>query len=490
MRKKPGFTLRLLAGPALLVLLQTATAQTNPAPPSGTVVVRGQRDPTGSAGMVDAAKSKVLSHHYASSCGFMGTPSAAEEDVAQAYLRDFGMDDTYSNDIDRFSDVAPYGDVSNMPNPTSLDSLPQVDAVDGNARVYCGMADRRFAAGQNAILRKDKSLALAFEAFDNKDYARAFTLFNTAWSKIGYDEAGLMLAKMNLYGMGTAKDPQRAIKWLKEVADGRFDPTRERMPYNPRQPFAMNDKIEAAFMLARIYEHGVGTAKDPKEAAHYYERAADFGFVPALNMLGQGWQNGYLGARNPSKALGYYKDAGEKGYVPALYNAGKLYYNGDDGVPRDLKMAGAYFAAAAKAGHPGAMFAAGRMYDLGEGVPTDEKKATVYYKDAALRGNRDAQFALATYFYTGEGVPKDQATARKLFDAAARQGQPDAMMSLGAMEANGEGGPRDRVGAYVWLSLASASGIATAKDALKSVGPTLTAQEKAKAEAILKPTAK
>lgn len=490
MRMTPGFTLRLLAGPALLVLLHTAAAQTTSAPPSGTVVVQGQRDPLGTAGIVDTAKSKVLSHHYASSCGFMGTPTAAEEDVAQAYLRDFGMEDSYSNDIERFSDFAPDGDVSNTRTPSSIDGFAQSDLGDGNARVYCGMSDRRFAAGRNAIARKDKSLAQAFEAYDNKDYARAFSLFNTAWTKVGYEEAALMLAKMNMFGMGTAKDPQRAIKWLREVADARFDPTRERMPFNPKQPLAMNEKIEAAFMLARIYEHGVGTPKDPKEAAHWYEKAADFGFVPALNMLGQGWQNGYVGQRNPAKALGYYKEAADKGYIPAQYNLGKLYYAGDGGVPRDLKLAGAYFAAAAKAGHPGAMFAAGRMYDLGEGVPSDEKRATVYYKDAAIRGDRDAQFALATYFYSGEVVPKDQATARKLFDAAARQGQPDAMMSLGAMEANGEGGPRDRVGAYVWLSLASASGLASAGDALKSIGPTLTAQERAKAEAILKPTAK
>ncbi len=488
MRKTPGFTLRLLAGPALVTLLHGAAAQTTQDAPAGTVIVKGQRDPGGAAGMVNAAKSKVLSHHYASSCGFMGTPTAAEEDVAQAYLADFGMQDTNSNDVERFSDVAPEGDVSNMSTSSSIEALPAPS--DPNSRVYCGMSDRRFAAGRNVIARKDKSLAQAFEAYDNKDYARAFAEFNTAWNKIGYEEAALMLAKMNLFGLGTAKDPQRAVKWLKEVADARFDPTRERMPFNPKEALAMNEKVEAAFMLARIYERGVGMPKDPQQAASWYERAADFGFVPALDMLGQGWQNGYLGKRNPAKALALYKQAADKGYVPAEYHAGKLYYTGDDGVPRDLNIAGAYFAAAARAGHPGAMFAAGRMYDLGEGVAADEKKATVYYKDAAVRGDRDAQFALATYFYSGEVVPKDQATARKLFDAAARQGQPDAMMSLGAMEANGEGGPRDRVGAYVWLSLASASGISNAGPALKAVAPTLTEQERAKAEAILKPKAK
>jgi TPR repeat protein len=127
------------------------------------------------------------------------------------------------------------------------------------------------------------------------------------------------------------------------------------------------------------------------------------------------------------------------------------------------------------------------MYDFGESVPSDHKKALVYYKEAAVKGDRDAQFALGTFFYTGDTVAKDLATARKLFDAAAKQGQPDAMFNLGAMDINGEGGPRDLAMAYVWLSLAKAAGHESAADALKAVAPKLTAQDHAKADAILKP---
>jgi TPR repeat protein len=114
----------------------------------------------------------------------------------------------------------------------------------------------------------------------------------------------------------------------------------------------------------------------------------------------------------------------------------------------------------------------------------------MYYKEAAVKGDRDAQFALGTFFYDGEVVPKDLATARKLFDAAARQGQADAMFNLGAMETNGEGGPQDLAMSYVWFSLAKAAGHEAAEDALKAVAPKLTAQDLAKADAILKPAKK
>jgi TPR repeat protein len=480
----------LAALPAALLLLQPAVAQTATAPAgtANTVVVPGVRGAAGDARNINAAKSKVMSRNRASSCAFMSPGNPAEETITLQYMNDFGLEDSNSFDnVEHFSESSPGGDVSNAATSSSLDGLTPAPEDLSTPSVSCGASDRRFAAGRNYIERKDKSLGQAFEAFDNKDYAKAQSLFKTAYSKVGYEEAALMLAKMSLYGLGTAKDPKEAIRWLKEVSDARFDPTRDALKFNPKEPNQMNERIEATFMLARIYERGIGVAKDPAEAKRRYAKAVEFGFVPAENILAQGWLSGYAGEKSASKAVALFKDAAEAGYVPAQFNLGKLYYNGDDGVAKDLRLAGAYFAAAAKAGNPGAQFAAGRMYDFGEGVAADRKKAVVYYKDAAIKGDRDAQFALGTFFYNGDTVAKDLATARKLFDAAAKQGQADAMFNLGAMETNGEGGPRDLAMAYVWFSLAKEAGHESAAGALKAVAPKLTAQDHAKADAILKP---
>jgi TPR repeat protein len=484
-----------LSLPALLVLAHGAGAQTaEPAAPAasqtaGSVVVKGARGSRSSDEII-AGKTKVMSKKLASSCAFMSPGNPNEMDIVFKYMGDFGLENSNSFDnVERFSSTSPDGDVSNAASSSSLDGFttPTIENL-ATPSVGCGPSDRRFAAGRQRIVAKDKSLAFAFEAFDNKNYPKALSLFKTAYSKVGYDEAGLMLAKLHMYGLGTPKDMKEAIRWLKEVADGRFDPSTDRFIFNPKDPNAMDERMEATFMLARIYERGIdGVTKDPAEAKRRYGKAAEFGFVPAKNILAQGWLSGYAGEKSASKALALFKEAAEVGYVPAQFNLGKLYYNGDDGVPKDLKLAGAYFAAAAKAGHPGALFAAGRMYDFGESVPSDHKKALVYYKEAAVKGDRDAQFALGTFFYTGDTVAKDLATARKLFDAAAKQGQPDAMFNLGAMDINGEGGPRDLAMAYVWLSLAKAAGHESAADALKAVAPKLTAQDHAKADAILKP---
>jgi TPR repeat protein len=485
--RRTSRTPRLLLLPALL-LLTPAYAQTGtPANAPGTVIVSGQRQGANDPHQVNAAKDRILNGHAASSCAFMDPHNPKYDPIYTAYMSDFGLDNAMSNDVDRFSDLAPGGDVSNAVDSSGI---PAVDAgapgMGSTDTAGCGPADRRFAAGRNEIARKDKTLAFGYEAFDNKDYPRALEMFTTAWNKVGYDEAALMLARLNLYGLGTPKDGAKAVAWLEKVADGRFDPSTDVMRFDPSQPGLTTPKVDAAFMLARIYERGIGVVSDQHKAVAWYEKAAQFGFVPALDIVGKRELGGIGARRDPARAVGHLKEAADAGYVPAQFDLARAYYGGD-GIPKDLKLAGAYFDAAAHAGLPAAMFAAGRMYDLGEGVKTDQSKAIVYYKDAALKGDADAQFALGTYFYTGEVVGKNPAVARKWFDAAAHHGQPDAMFNLGVMTANGEGGARDRAVAYVWFALAQEAGHDGAAAAMKALGSKLSADERKRADAVLKP---
>jgi TPR repeat protein len=469
-----------------VAIAQTAPAATSPAPTS--VTVSGQRGSAGDSKLITAAKSKVLSRNLASGCNFMSAYSAAEDDVTQAYMSDRGLDDSASNEADRFREDSPNGDASTATIASSI--VSDLPASDIRATAGCTSGDRNFAAGRNRIARKDKSLGEAFAAFDAKDYAKAQAQAKIAYDKIGYDEAGLMLAQIQLYGLGTSKNTAQAIAWLKKVVEARFDPMRDMVKFDPKEPEAMTPRVEATLTLAKIYLRGMGTPKNPTEANKWYAKAVSIGFVPANNTLGMAAMSGFGGPRDVRKAVGYFKEAAEAGYAPAQYNLAKVFYTGEDGVPQDLKLAGAWFAAAAKSGHPGALYAAGRMYDLGQGVPADPKKAIVYYKEASLKANPDAQSALATYFYTGEVVPKDLATARKLFIAAAQQGQADAMFNLGVMAANGEASPKDMAMAYIWLSLAKSSGHESAAAALKQIGPTLTAADQTKVNAVLKPKPK
>jgi TPR repeat protein len=477
----------LLALPLLAALCAPSQAAA-PAPAArGSVLVTGSRAVAGQR-LVDPATDRILSGRSASSCAFMGPYNAAFDPVMVDYMDEFAPPGSLSNDVVAVTEYAPTGDASNM-RDFSRRAYRGTAVPGGGAgfRSGCNASDLRFAAGRLHIRRNDKSLRLAFEAFGARDYPGALALFNTAWTKVGYQSAALMLAQMHLYGLGTPKDGKQAVYWLDQVANGRFDPSTDRMRFDRARPQAMSEQVQAAFMLARMYERGVGVPADPDKARKWYRKAAEFGYVPALDILGRAWIGGTLGARDADKGLDYLKEAAKAGYVPAQYRLGKLYYGGLAGVPADVKLAGAWFEAAARNGHPGALFAAGRMYDLGEGVPADQSKAVVYYKEAALKGDRDAEFALGTYFYEGGLVPKDARTARGWFDAAARQGQPDAMFNLGAMLFHGEGGPPDIAMAYVWLSLATRAGHDGAGAALAVVAPRLTAQDQARAKAVLDP---
>jgi TPR repeat protein len=438
----------------------------------------------------------VLSRQRASSCNFMSGYNPNEDELVLDYMRHFNHSPEGSsistlggNPVQVVRDTAPLGDAASASNAAlgALANELRAAAPDALApSVKCGPNDLRFAAGTNRIARKDKTLAEGFAAYDRGDFPAAMAQFKENYRKLGYQVSALMVGKLYLLGQGVPADPAQAVTWLRKVVDARFGP-QERMRFDARAPGVMSERAEAAMTLAKMHLAGHGVPRDAREARNWYEVASDAGYAPATSALGLGYLSGFAGDRNPSKAAQYLEEAAQAGYVPAMYQLGKLYYRGEEGVAGDLKLAGAYFAAAARAGHPQAQYAAGRMYDLGESVPADQKRAIAYYKDAAVKGVADAQNALATYFYGGEVVEKNLETARRLFHAAALQAQPDGMFNLAVMSTRGEGGPKDLPAAYVWYSLAKASGHAGAAAALEEIRPTLSKDQLAKAASILHP---
>jgi TPR repeat protein len=445
--------------------------------------------------ILTAAKSKVLSRNYASSCAFMSGYSAAEDEVTLAYMRDFGLQDSPSNDAERLSDTSPDGNAKTASAGSSLESVVS-DAPDVMApSAICGAGDRRFASGRNWIARKDKSLTQAFEAYENGNYAEARARFEEGWKKVGYEEAAMMLGRIHLLGLGTPASTSKAIEWLRQVVEARYDPVNDRLKFDPKKPDNINTRVEASLLLARIYLSGQGIKRDPEQAYKWWSKALDYGFEPAGTLLAQAHLSGVGTAPDAKRALTYLQNAGEAGHAPALYMLGQLYHHQvprqPEGVPLDLQRAGAYYGAAAKAGNIDATLAAARMMDLGEGLPAPAPdRAVVLYKDAALKGNADAQNALATFFYRGEVVPQNFATARQFFQAAAQRRQPDAMFNLAVMLAQGQGGDKDLAAAYAWCTLSKGLGHEQAAAALPALAAKLSPEEKARADAMLKPAPK
>lgn len=461
------------------------------------VQVTGQRSGAVDPSLVTAAKNKLLSRQYASSCGFMSGYSAAEDEVTLAYLRDFGLGDSPSNEAERFSDLSPEGNAKTAAVGSALaesrgDTGSTADPLAPS--VACAGSDRRFAAGRHWIARKDKSLTQGFEAYEAGRYTEARARFEEGWRKLGYEEAALMLGRLHLLGLGTPASTPKAVEWLRQVTDARYDPVGDRLRFDPAKPDLINTRVDAALLLARIHLTGQGTPRDPAQAYQWWRKALDYGFEPAGTLLAQAHLNGVGAPRDAGQALARLQAAAGAGHVPALFMLGQLYHHRlpgqPEGIPLDLPRAGAYYGAAAKAGHLEATYAAARMLDLGEGVPAAPERAVVLYKDAALKGHADAKNALATYFYRGEVVAQDLATARKLFQAAAQRRQPDAMFNLAVMLAQGQGGAQDLASAHAWLSLCQAVGHPQAQAALAALAPRLSPEDRARADAMLRPKAR
>ncbi len=484
-------TLACTVSPATTSAQTTPPAQTSTAEPEQTITIFARKR------SVSETSRTQISTNSAASCGFMNAYDPQNDDITTGYMQDFGMDPatnqapgTDPNDPNTagntFRDTSPLGPNASQTTAGERGMTGDADSAAsvGSAASACDPSDRAFAAGRNYIARTDHSLKDAFAAFDARDYPKAFGLFQAAYSKLSYDEAALMVGKMYLLGLGTKRDPQQAIVWLRKVTDARFSPGQQQ-GFDPADPNYATPRSDAAMLLGKIYLAGMGVPRDPKQARQWYMKADFFGFIPGTHTVGQAFEYGYGGERSFPKAVTYFKKAAAVGYATSQYELGVIYYNGADGVAQDQNMAAAYLVLAAKQGNANALYACGRMYDLGEGgVAADPQKAILYYKEAALKGQPDAEYALGMSFYTGDTVAQDPVAARRFFEESAKQGNADAMFNLAVMLTNGEGGPKDLALAYVWFKLAGASGLEKGNAAAVELSARLSPTEKAKADSI------
>ncbi len=427
-----------------------------------------------------AANSQAYINPYsASSCAFMAGGSEYADSVAQSY-----MDDMYGTNRDR-------NETSNLEGVGRFNGLASYgDASTGGVRTLprgCGGADGAFAAGRAYIATHDTTLREGYAALDAKDYAKAYGLFKTAYNKIGYPDAALLVGEMDLYGLGVPQDTKDALVWFKKIADIVVPPDTVR-PFDPANPYDMTSNEEAAMLMAKMYLIGFKVDPDINQARHWYAKAGEMGYMPALHMLGLMYAHGDGVPVDTVKAAQYFEKAGKAGFAPAQYEIGQLDYTGD-GVPADKTKAGAWLLQSAKHGYAPALYAAGRMYELGEGGATaDASKAAVFYKEAATKGYAPAEDALGRDFYLGKGgVAKDPDLARKLFQQAAIGGDAQGMFDLSVMLARGEGGPADPAAAYAWMRLAQIGGADHAAEAADELAGKLTPDQRAKADHDLAP---
>ena len=120
--------------------------------------------------------------------------------------------------------------------------------------------------------------------------------------------------------------------------------------YNKGVAAAEAGDAEAQFNLGASYEFGMGVARDQNKAAKWYRLAAEQGHADAQYELGQRHLKGRGVLQNYKEAVKWYQLAAEQGVKYAHTSLGVMYANGQ-GVPQDNTLAHMWFNIGGANGH-------------------------------------------------------------------------------------------------------------------------------------------
>lgn len=164
------------------------------------------------------------------------------------------------------------------------------------------------------------------------------------------------------------------------------------------------------------------TQKERKELEHLrsekqmreLQKEADAGNAKSQCILG----NKYYRDKNYTEAAKWYRKAADQGYVYAVHNLGNAYYNGR-GVGQDYSEAFRLYRIAAYNGYAQAQYFLGNEYYYGKKLFTQNyAEALMWYKKAANQGHARAQYYLGNLYMNGWGVEKNYDEAAKWYSKA------------------------------------------------------------------------
>ncbi|MFL5015314.1 MAG: peptidoglycan-binding protein [Rhizobium sp.] len=146
----------------------------------------------------------------------------------------------------------------------------------------------------------------------------------------------------------------------------------------------------ALFEIGARYSDGRnGMTADQKQAANWYQLAADKGFAPAEYRLGSMYEKGNGVERDIAKAKGFYEQAANQGNASAMHNLAVLYASGALGQ-QDYTTAASWFTKAANLGITDSQFNLAILCARGNGVPADLEESYKWFAIAAKAGDKDA----------------------------------------------------------------------------------------------------
>jgi TPR repeat protein len=141
--------------------------------------------------------------------------------------------------------------------------------------------------------------------------------------------------------------------------------------------------------LGLLYEKGLGTTQDDKQAAYWMTKAARKGDAESENNLGFLFFKGQGVVQDYAKALTWFQKAADQGLASAQSNLG-LMYGAGLGVGKDYSKALTFFKKAADQDDLDSQVNLGMMYSLGEGTPQDYTASYFWFYRALQHTFMDA----------------------------------------------------------------------------------------------------
>ncbi len=203
-----------------------------------------------------------------------------------------------------------------------------------------------------------------------------------------------------LAALGASTDDERFAIGLGAANERRTD-----VAVQAWEPLAQAGDTTSMFNLAL-------TETDPAAARHWYQQAAEGGYLDAMNNLGVLLQDD-----DSEAARRWYERAGDAGHALAAYNLGRLLHESEPDSARG------WYERAAGAGHAAAMFNLGVLLE-----EDDPVAARSWYERAAGTGHAAAMFNLGLLLEEDDPV-----AARSWYERAADAGHSGAMNNLGLL---------------------------------------------------------
>ena len=290
---------------------------------------------------------------------------------------------------------------------------------------------------------RDYTLQKGIASAKNQDFESAYTYWRIA-AFFDDDVAERALGDLYFQGLGVNKDLNTSLSWFLKSAKHNNIASQVNLAglylYNrelkdAEKGFywayraARSDDRDASYILATLYEDGVGVIVDEGEALVWYEKASELGSAQAQLALAKAYYQGRGVQKSKKLAITYLKMSAKQGEPEALFLLANVYATGD-GEKKDQEIALALFEAAGNLGYVEAQLVSADMYREGRGTPIDEKKARMWYEKAAVVGNTTAQYNLAVMYENGLGVEASKEDAQKWLKKASEGGNIEAKYLL------------------------------------------------------------